>query len=381
VKLDFVIGTRPEVTKTGAIVAALGGVSGTRVRVLLTGQHTDLVIQAMNDLGFDEADTQWLCESREGLPLPSWRVDARSSLVSTWTRRPPDAVLVQGDTASALLGATVATQMGFKVCHLEAGLRLPDGPSIEPEEVNRREITRLANIHFVPSAAEARNLEAETVDCDQIAVIGDLSELALRVVGSRLQQERGALAPFEKRLHSALAEFDIGVEEPIALATFHRPSTLANANALAEWLDYIGNASLPVRIALCTRPDTRWEPFAKAVASNASVVLLPPLPPTVFHLLLRHASCIVTDSAGVQQEATLLRKPLVVTRPHVERYADYDRLTLVPPPFEVDLRLPTTEGTPEGGTIALSDWHGRANEIANLILTHLADPIRTRACS
>ena len=164
-------GTRPEAIKLAPVMWALEGRSDRFETVnVASGQHRELVepfvrdlkIRVDHDLAVGRAGQtpSGICQRTliglEGL-LEDWR---------------PDAVLVQGDTTTALAGALAANQLGITVGHVEAGLRSGNPMSPFPEEMNRRLITGLARFHFAATEHNRETLLAEGVGDETIAVTG-----------------------------------------------------------------------------------------------------------------------------------------------------------------------------------------------------------------
>lgn len=337
VGIEFVVGTRPEITKVASVLRAFRLHRGFPAIVLCTGQQIELVRASLADPAVRDATSPiWLHE----LPATGdgrWRREALVGLRLRWQRHRPVAAVSVGDTASALLSAEVASSLAIPVIHLEAGVRLPCASgqrhATEPEEVIRRRLTKLATFHFAPSDQEAANLIREGVSKTQVFIAGDLSAAAVHTFAANSVD---MLASTQSVLVTVGLDHDLAddlSEAGFVLATFHRPSSLQNSGSLSEWIATLSRQIKPRFILLCSRPDTRWAAFYDRLRHIHRVVIAPAPPPSAFQMLLRRTTCALTDSAGVQQEALLLGKRVLVTRSCVELYGDHQNLVYAEPPF------------------------------------------------
>lgn len=367
--LVIVIGTRPEATKLSPLLWALHGRSDCTIRVFFTGQQTDLVQHVIDDLGMKDIFRTEMATISSGPPDSRWSAHARDELRRILTERANSAVFVLGDTASALLGTEVAAQAGIPVCHIEAGLRLTRANI--PEETNRREIAKLASIHCAPSKYEERNLMLEGIDRKAIIIIGDLSALYQQFAYRHLSDTIRTAKSIGNAL-SIIGETDIisGIEDDnYILCTFHRLASLECWPQLAIWLQRISRNVEPRRLILCSRPDTRWQPFYEEISAANSAVIIPAARPLVFQLLLRFAGCVITDSAGVQQEGLLSGKRVIAMREEVELYKYHPFLYLVPPPFIFNFAYVLEPLTEISHWVEPNpDWEGQAKAIADKIM-------------
>ena len=167
----LIFGTRPEAIKLFPVVRALQAVPGLHVRTCVTAQHRGLLDQvlAIADLRPDiDLD---LMEPGQSLD----RLTARllTELGEVMDAEQPDRVIVQGDTATAMVGALAAYYRKVPVAHVEAGLRSGDIYQPWPEEVNRRIVAPIADLHFAPTETAANALRRENIDPATIHVTGN----------------------------------------------------------------------------------------------------------------------------------------------------------------------------------------------------------------
>jgi UDP-N-acetylglucosamine 2-epimerase (non-hydrolysing) len=222
----------------------------------------------------------------------------------------PAIVVVQGDTSSTVAGALAARYAGVRVAHVEAGLRTgQDDP--HPEEMHRRMIAQMADLHFAPTTAAAVALTAEGVRrC--VYVTGNSGIDALLMMRARLAAD----AELAAQAAAPLAHVPCG--RPWILATIHRRENQGAvlggvSKALAE---LAGTAEIIVPV----HPSPAISGLLRHVLGNvAGVHLLPPLPYAAFVALMGRAALALTDSGGVQEEAPAIGLPCLVLRDATER--------------------------------------------------------------
>jgi UDP-N-acetylglucosamine 2-epimerase (non-hydrolysing) len=218
----------------------------------------------------------------------------------------PSAVVVQGDTNSTLAGAIAANAEGIPLVHVEAGLRSHDRAM--PEEHNRVMVDHLADLCCAPTLANAANLVAEQIDDERIAVTGNTVIEAVR-----------RQLPDEAARRRVLEMFDLEPDR-FLLATIHRPENTDDPEALAAVLMSLELSARHLPVVLPLHPRT-----AQAVERHGLGALLerlrvvPPLGSSDFLSLAAHALVIVSDSGGLAEEVTVLKRPLVVVRRSTER--------------------------------------------------------------
>ena len=290
-------GTRPEIIKLAPVVAAL---EGTAI-LIHSGQHYD-----------DRMSTDFFAEL--GLPSPRRHLTGVggqdrgtqigtmvTSLTEYFALLRPDALVVQGDTNTVVAGALAANIVGVPVVHVEAGLRSRDRDM--PEEINRMLTGVLADLHCAPTAGARDNLLREGVDPKTVHVTGN----------SVIESCERALARLDSALHPAA----IGLG-PYILATIHRPENTDDEIALARVLSALAHAELPVVFVAHPRTVAAAQRFGLDYYLGR-LTTIPAVGYEGFLRLARDAAFVVSDSGGVQEEVTVLRKPLLLVRRNTER--------------------------------------------------------------
>lgn len=306
-----VFGTRPEAIKLVPVIAALRQCPDVLVRCCATAQHRNMLDQVLRLAGImPEHDLDVM---RDDQPLDQLIARLTTRIGKVLDTERPARVIVQGDTASAMVAALAARQRGIAVAHVEAGLRSGSLFNPWPEEANRRMITALADLHFAPTPGAAAALVDEGIDPARVHVTGNTVIDALIATRNRLREDPG-LAP---RAAALLAGFS---GRRIIVATIHRRESLGEPMAaIAAALVEIARRP-DVAIVLPLHPHPRVSAiFRYALDGIANVALVEPLDYADFIALLDGAALVLTDSGGVQEEAPTLGTPVLVLRETTER--------------------------------------------------------------
>ncbi len=284
-----VIGGRPEIIQAAPVSTALAEVA--EEILVHTGQHYDEAMSEGQILATRLPRPRYNLgvgsrERQEQLDLAQ---DRLRELIAT---ERPDAVIVRGDTNATLSGARAAAAAGVPLVHIEAGLR--SRRMDMPEEHNRIETDRLAQILCAPTPGARRNLEAEGVD-GEIHITGD-------PLCDTLESWRAQVHP------AGCGEY--------VLATVHRNYNTDSRERLAAVLACLACSSLPVLMPL--HPRTRARIDGWGLEAPEAVQLLDPVPYTRMLELERGAHAIATDSGGVQREAYLWGVRCITLREETE---------------------------------------------------------------
>lgn len=300
-----VAGTRPEIIKLAPVVHALTA-RGARARTLLTGQHYDRALAGAFVERCGLTDVAAPAAAVAGLGRGEQVAAMVVGLSAQLRELAPSAVLVQGDTNSANAGAQAAHYLGLPVVHVEAGLR--SGDRGMPEEVNRLLIGALADVHCAPTADSAANLLRAGADPHAVHVTGNP---VVEAVLASLRDPDGPRDAERLLRRTGLADADV------VLATVHRAENTADPSALSALLAALGD--LPAAVVLPAHPRTTALVAAWGLRVPASVHLVEPVDHATFLALAARAVLVVSDSGGLQEEVTVLRRPMVVVRTSTER--------------------------------------------------------------
>ena len=309
-----VLGTRPEVIKLAPVIAALRSMPETFETVVCsTGQHREMLDQALLALGVTP-DIR-LDVMQVGQTLPDLTTRLISELWAAINKTSPDRLIVQGDTTTAFTAALVAYYEKIPVAHVEAGLRSNNRYSPFPEEVNRKAISAIADIHFAPTRVAADILAAEGVPASSIHVTGNTVVDALQSFQSRI------LGPERRTLVSAEILRLAQSPTPLVVASCHRRESFGgDLEAICRAIVRIARGFPSYRIIFLVHPNPAVRGSVTALlGSEPNVLLLEPVTYPELLLLLSHARLVLTDSGGIQEEAPSFGVPVLVLRKYTER--------------------------------------------------------------
>jgi UDP-N-acetylglucosamine 2-epimerase (non-hydrolysing) len=292
-----VVGARPNFVKAAPVLrAALDrGLDQTLVH---TGQHYD---PNMSDIFFRQLE----------LPQPHVNLEVGSGSHAWQTAevmrrfepvvldRKPDLVMVYGDVNSTVAAALVCSKLQIPVAHVEAGLRSFDATM--PEEVNRLVTDRLADLLFTPSEDADANLRHEGIGENKIHRVGNVMiDSLVRLLPAAAKIPRN------------------GWPERFAVVTLHRPANVDDGKNLKSTLESLVDATDQLDVIFPVHPRTR-ERIREFGIHTRRLHLLDPMSYIEFLALESRAAVIITDSGGIQEEATFLGIPCLTMRPNTER--------------------------------------------------------------
>jgi len=303
-RISIILGTRPEIIKFSPIIRECERL-GLDYFVLHTGQHYSY---SMDEVFFEQLE---LPRARCNLDVGSGTHAEQTGkmligIEKVLSRERPDVVLVEGDTNTVLAGALAAAKLGFKVGHVEAGLRSYDRRM--PEEINRVLADHCSNLLFAPTAKARETLLGEGIDARAIYVTGNT------VVDAVYQN-----LEISKRKGEAWDA--LGIEDgDYLLATIHRQENVDDKtrfHGILEGLQMVQEEfGFPVVYPIHPRAKKQLDTF-KLAANGVKVVEA--LDYLSFLQLENNAKLVLTDSGGVQEEACILRVPCVTLRDNTER--------------------------------------------------------------
>lgn len=296
--IAVVFGTRPEVVKLAPVLWALGAAA----RTIHTGQHYDpaLADLLLAELGLDPPALRL---EVGGAPRGAQLGEATTLLDRVFAAERPAVVVVQGDTNSTLAAALAANARGIPLVHVEAGLRSYDRTM--PEEHNRVVTDHLADLCCAPTETSRAQLAAEGITGARVVVTGNtVVDAAARML------------PDETQRKALLGRFGLDPDGYV-LSTFHRPENVDDETRLRVILSELSALPLPVLLPLHPRTAARLE--ASGTDALGTVRVVEPLAYREFLGLARDCAFLVSDSGGVQEEASIVKRPVLVVRASTER--------------------------------------------------------------
>ncbi|MEO1045721.1 MAG: UDP-N-acetylglucosamine 2-epimerase (non-hydrolyzing) [Pseudomonadota bacterium] len=310
-KILVIFGTRPEAIKLFPVVHAFAEAEGIDPVVCVSAQHREILDQVL-DIGQITPDHDL------DIMQPNQSLDALTARLLTkigevMDRVQPDRVIVQGDTATAMVGALAAYYRKIPVGHVEAGLRSYNIYHPWPEEVNRKIIGTIADMHFAPTETAANALKKEAVDPSLIHVTGNTVIDALHWVTKRIEAEPQLATGLSELEQRFAGKRIIGV-------TSHRRENFGGGleNIAAAIAELAQRDDVALIFPVHPNPNVRAVMDA-ALSGLDNVAMIEPLDYPHFVRLLSLAEIMLTDSGGVQEEAPALGKPVLVMRETTER--------------------------------------------------------------
>ncbi len=312
IRVLSIFGTRPEAVKMAPIVQKLSQTLEVESRVCVTAQHREMLDQVLNLFGIQpDYDLDLM---RPNQPLSQITADIFATLDPVLLDCKPDWVLVQGDTTTVMAAALTAFYRHIRVGHVEAGLRTADKWQPFPEEINRRVASVVADLHFAPTSQSRQNLLHEGVPDWRIEVTGNPVIDALQAIVK--------YAP-PTDTQALLGSLGInGTDRRLVLVTAHRRENLGApleniCGALGDLAKYF-NGRVQFVYPVHLNPNVQ-EPVYRLLGEAPNITLLRPMDYLPMVHLMKHASLILTDSGGIQEEAAALGIPALVLRRATER--------------------------------------------------------------
>lgn len=305
----FVFGTRPEAIKMAPIILeAKRNSLRWDTKVVLSGQHKEMVEQILNffqitpdyDLDIMKASQTLFDITGETLRL----------LQPILENEKPDVVLVQGDTSTAFISSLASFYYKLPVAHIEAGLRSGDNYSPFPEEINRKLISNIAELHFAPTEEAKLNLTKEgilnNVFCVGNTVIDALKATVDLVVNDTIYRDHFSFLDPRKRLIFVTAHRRESFGKPLE----------AICNAILELVSRYED----IEVVFPVHPNPQVLNTVYPILNHVPRIhLIKPLDYPYLIWLLNQSYIVLSDSGGIQEEAPTLGKPVLVLREVTER--------------------------------------------------------------
>jgi len=402
-KILNVVGCRPNFIKLAPLLVEMKKHAQISPLIVHTGQHYD---EAMSGSFFAEL----------GLPRPDidLAVGSASHAVQTaeimqrfeavLLKERPDAVVVVGDVNSTVACALVAAKLSLDssgrrplIAHVEAGLRSFDRDM--PEEINRIVTDHLSDLLFVTEVSGIRNLRREGIPEEKIHFVGNTMIDSL--LASKEKADTSTILSEYGLRKNRVADGAFSGITPYAVLTLHRPANVDHLDTFLGILTGLSelSACCPVLFAAHPRTRRRITEFGierlfrlpRGVGDTASVNcaahgihLLGPLGYLDFLCLMTHATLVVTDSGGIQEETTCLGIPCVTVRKSTERPVTVECGTnVVAGTDSENIRRAVKEQATRRACVRVPDkWDGQAGtRIVEALALELQCRNATRACS
>ena len=306
-KVMTIFGTRPEAIKMAPLVKELEARPEFDSLCCVTAQHRQMLDTVLDIFKLEPQFDLDIMEASQTLSTITSK--CLLGLEGVFKQVRPDLVLVHGDTSTTFAGALAAFYQQIAVGHVEAGLRTGDRYSPFPEEMNRSMVGRLADLHFCPTEANRRNLEAEGIT-KGLFVTGNTVIDALQTT----------VAPEFSFAEEVLNGLDYG-KKKVILVTCHRRENYGQpmedimaALSRVAWTHPEAELVYPVHLSPVVQ-----ECAHRHLDGIENIHLIAPLDVEEMHNLMARSYLVMTDSGGLQEEAPALGKPVLVLRKETER--------------------------------------------------------------
>ena len=308
-KIMIVFGTRPEAIKMVPIIKQIEKEADLKGIICTTGQHKDMLTQVLEEFDIKADYNLDIMQKEQTITYITTKVIEKMSEIIE--REKPSIVLVHGDTTTSFGTAIGAFYSKVKIGHVEAGLRTYNKYSPFPEEVNRRLIANLADLHFAPTQENKENLIKENIPEKNIFVTGNtiIDTMHLTIKKDYI---------FKNEI---IKNIDFSNDKKYILLTAHRRENQEGqiknickaVNKLVK-----ENSKLEVIFPVHYSPKVRREVYETLLESN-QIHLLEPINTHDMHNLLSRIDLVLTDSGGLQEEAPTIGKKVLVLRNNTER--------------------------------------------------------------
>jgi UDP-GlcNAc3NAcA epimerase len=295
-KIISIVGARPQFIKLAPICRALKSYEKQVQHIIIhTGQHYD------HNMAGDLFEELELPHPKYNLAIGSGTHAAQTGkglqgIESILIEEKPDHVIIFGDTNATLSGALAASKLGIPISHIEAGLRSFN--RLMPEEINRIIADKLSTYLFCPNEVSVQNLRSEGIT-NGVFNVGDVMVDQIYAIK-------------DKKFSGNLSEL------PFVFMTLHRQETSDSTNDLEKIIDKINRLSYEVPVIFAMHP--RMNPIVSSFpdSSYSNLIIIDPLSyqETIQHI--KNASCVLTDSGGIQKESYILKTPCVTLRRETE---------------------------------------------------------------
>ena len=307
IRVMTIFGTRPEAIKMAPLVQELQSRPGITSICCVTAQHRQMLDSVLDIFHLKPDYDLNIMEPRQTLSTITTK--CLLGMEEVLEQAKPDLVLVHGDTSTTFAGALAAFYHQVKVGHVEAGLRTWDKYSPFPEEMNRKLVGDIADLHFCPTKSNVANLAREDIT-DGVFITGNTVIDALKTTVVKDYH-------FSTELLNQL-DYE---HKKIILVTCHRRENygqpMANImTALRRVAESFEDVELvyPVHLSPVVR-----EAAAKYLSGHQRIHLIDPLDVEEMHNLMARSYLVMTDSGGLQEEAPALGRPVLVLRRETER--------------------------------------------------------------
>jgi len=302
--ISIILGTRPEAIKLATVILKFSSSKDFDLRIISTGQHKEMVHQILKL--FDIKPNRDLKLMSEKQTLTHITCKTITGLEKEFDKYCPDLVIVQGDTSTAFSSALAAFYRKIPVAHIEAGLRTSNKMNPYPEELNRRMITQIADLHFAPTKLASDNLKKEGIN-KNVYITGNTVIDSLLKIASSVEHPEITNMDWEKK--------------KIILVTVHRRE---------NWGRNLEEITLAIKDLAKKRKEISFlipmhknkivrDKIIRELSGISNIFLTDSLNYDELIGAIKYCHHVLTDSGGIQEEAPTFGKPVLILRDNTER--------------------------------------------------------------
>ena len=312
--IDIIFGTRPEAIKLAMLVKLCREQFPQKVRVISTGQHKEMLNQVLEWFDIQpDFDLNIMTANQSLAGMTSICLEKLNDFYAINPK--PNLLIVQGDTTTAFASALTAFYNKIEVAHVEAGLRTNDKWSPFPEEINRKLIGQIADLHFAPTQMAYDVLINEKIEASKVHLTGNTVIDALLYSKNKIDEQN--------YFPQHLEEYYTGTksDEKIVLITGHRRENFGQGfQDICMAIKTLSQKYPEVSFIYPVHLNPNVTNVVYDLLGNLdNVKLIAPLSYPDFISLMDRSYFILTDSGGVQEEAPSLGKPVLIMRNNTER--------------------------------------------------------------
>ena len=307
-KVMVVFGTRPEAIKLAPVINQLQESPNFSVVVVSTGQHKEMLDQVSKRFGLRiDYDLNLMVRGQTLNRIIAKVIDGLDPIIDGES---PDALVVQGDTTTAVGAALAGFNQHVQVVHVEAGLRSDNIWSPFPEEANRKIVSQVTGLPLAPTQTAVDNLLRENVEPATIKLVGNTVIDALHLAKT-----------WDTQLSNAVLDEFLGSYDRVVLGTTHRRENVFAAAQIGEAFRQLAEKfpDTGFVLPLHLNPVIR-ENLIPKTEGQSNILVCDPMPYDEFISLMNLSYFVVTDSGGIQEEAPALGEPVLVMRANTERH-------------------------------------------------------------
>ena len=302
--ISIILGTRPEAIKLATVILKFSSSKDFDLRIISTGQHQEMVHQILKL--FDIKPHRDLKLMSEKQTLTHITCKTITGLEKEFDKYCPDLVIVQGDTSTAFSSALAAFYRKIPVAHIEAGLRTSNKMNPYPEELNRRMITQIADLHFAPTKLASDNLKKEGIK-KNVYITGNTVIDSLLKIASSVE-------------HPEITNMDWKKKKIILVTVHRRENWGSNLEEITFAIKDLAKKRKEISFLIPMHKNKIVrDKIIRELSGISNIFLTDSLNYDELIGAIKNCHHVLTDSGGIQEEAPTFGKPVLILRDNTER--------------------------------------------------------------